>query len=748
MAAGKKIGFLFSDFDDSRALAFYHGVTGLSSKAGYTMVMLPAGPLGSQEEAGTNDRSGLIELVRLLRLDAIITFQFWESCEWFESVLARHTQTPILTVLRKYAGYPGILVTHEDSLFRAVTHLVHEHRCKNIIFCAGTETDAQEYRSRLNGYKKALIECSIEFRPEYVLFSKDYSSPRSAVNETKTPGKMIAEELFHTRGWQAGKDVDAIVAFNDHIAMNIITALADMGIRVPHDIRVIGYDNSPESETADPPLTTLGIRWEEMGKAAMNIVSAMEKETDSTEFIPAAFVIRESCGCTSAIKKLMEISPAAIDDTSFQTIIGELHHSYTHIKELAQNCSRKEQSQKTVRSIGQLLAEYHTLDDAFTALSDYLPALHLSYCAVFRAHHDTGTLSCTQIYEFADGMWQKDNDRTPLDRCAILEKAAARYKGSLVVEPLYVGSTQIGFAVFSMEDIEYAVYDELRNTISNVIYTADLIINLQNTLSDLKKAQAYLIESEKLAALGQLVAGIAHEINTPVGIGITASSYLKSKAEEYRNTVTGNDINPAVLNKQLETIEESSDLILRNLVRAGELIGSFKQVAVDNANDVLRSFNLKEYLHDILVSLGPAIKKTSHAIVLYCPDDLKLHTYPGLFSQIFSNLILNSLTHGLSGKPTPGTIHIHISRRKDKGIAIHYTDDGKGMEKDVLRQIFNPFFTTNRPGGGSGLGMFIVYTIIHQKLKGSISVESSPGQGIDIHIELPPALDTRATGVA
>ena len=736
MARDRKIGFLFSDFTDTRALSFYHGLKQTPVSSAFHIVLLPVGPIGNPDEYKKNDRRKLLDIIHIQQLDAIITFQFWKSEEWFYEIMHRAGETPVLTLLRKYKSHPGIMVPYKTSIYRAVTHLIHEHRCKNIIYCVGSISDTDELRMRFEGYKQALIENGIEYNPEYVLSQKSSFATWRTIPQSFEHGKGIVEELFHKRKYIPGIDIDAIIAFNDYMAIEIMDALAEMNIEVPRDIRIIGHDNTNEAETSNPPLTTLGIRWDDMGKAAIHMIASLNDNPDKSENIPAAFIARESCGCMSPVQKLMNIDFANIDEASYKTIATEMHVSLKQLQEISRNSNRKERSEAMVRSIGQLLAEYHNLEEAFDALSKYLPSLGLSYCAVFSFGQEEIKSDCTQIYEFINGEWNREHDQTVIEQCKILGRIEQQYSGDVVIEPLFVGTTNIGFAVFSIENFEFAVYSELRNTISNVIYTGTLISNLENTLRDLKQTQSYLIETEKLTALGQLVAGIAHEINTPIGIGITASSFLKSKAEDFRTKIQEGSVTPEMLSKQMETIEESSDLILRNLLRAGELIGSFKQVAVDNANESIRTFNLKHYIHDILTSLRPALKKTRHIVTIECPDGLELRNYPGLFSQIFNNLILNSITHGLVDL-TEGKIHIKIEQKKNSLLVIHYSDNGNGMDAETLKQIFHPFFTTNRSGGGSGLGMFIVYTIIHQKLKGTISVQSSPGKGIDVNIEIP-----------
>jgi signal transduction histidine kinase/ligand-binding sensor domain-containing protein len=268
-------------------------------------------------------------------------------------------------------------------------------------------------------------------------------------------------------------------------------------------------------------------------------------------------------------------------------------------------------------------------------------------------------------------------------------------------------------------------------------------IELRRTLERLTIAQRQLLEAEKLASLGGMVAGIAHEINTPLGIGVTASSHLYEEARRMSRLIDSDQLRRSDLEQFQRTACESSDLILRNLQRADRLVKSFKQVAVDQSSEDRRVIDLGSSLNEILTTLGPTLKKTPHRIELHCPPGLIVETAPGALYQIITNLVMNSTLHGLD-QATGGCIRIEASRQEGD-IAIDYADDGRGMEEAVRARVFEPFFTTRRGQGGSGLGMHIVYSLVTQVLHGSIVCESEPGQGARFHIRFNPgAIPPRA----
>jgi signal transduction histidine kinase len=260
-------------------------------------------------------------------------------------------------------------------------------------------------------------------------------------------------------------------------------------------------------------------------------------------------------------------------------------------------------------------------------------------------------------------------------------------------------------------------------------------LKLRGTLDMLTLAQRQLIETEKLASLGGMVAGIAHEINTPLGISVTAASHLQDETRRLSRLISGGELTRSALERFEDMARESADIVLRNLQRADRLVKSFKQVAVDQSSEERRVVDLGATLDEILTTLGPSLKTSGCHIVLNCPQLIIVETAPGALYQIVTNLVMNSLTHGFeTGKPA----EVRIDVRRDAAVVrIDYRDNGRGMDETVRKRIFEPFFTTRRGQGGSGLGMHIVYNLVTQALSGRIECTSAPGQGVLFRIVLP-----------
>lgn len=259
--------------------------------------------------------------------------------------------------------------------------------------------------------------------------------------------------------------------------------------------------------------------------------------------------------------------------------------------------------------------------------------------------------------------------------------------------------------------------------------------SLEESLEKLHRTQKEMIHSAKMAALGDLVAGVAHEVNTPIGVSVTAASFLAERTRQLSELYEKGEMKRSDLEKYLTLAAESSGSVLSNLERAAELVQSFKKVAADQSSEEKRVFEMKGYLEQILLSLRPQFKRTPHQVHMECPDDLSLDSYPGAIMQIMTNLIMNSLIHGFSDG-RPGEITIKVEPSGDN-VALTYRDTGIGMDREQKERIYDPFYTTTRGSGGTGLGMNIVYNLVTQTLKGSIMLETSPGQGAVFFLTLP-----------
>jgi len=258
---------------------------------------------------------------------------------------------------------------------------------------------------------------------------------------------------------------------------------------------------------------------------------------------------------------------------------------------------------------------------------------------------------------------------------------------------------------------------------------------LQAAMENLKKTQNELLRSEKLAALGSLVAGVAHELNTPIGNSVMVASTLSQQTAGLNQAINAG-LKRSMLETYLNDASNATDIILRNLNRAAELITSFKQVAVDQTSSQRRLFSLREVVSEIVVTLRPTIKKTPYKIEFEISENIQMDSFPGPLGQVITNLINNAIIHGFDGGPK-GTILITARKLDEEKVELKLGDDGKGIDAANLGRIFDPFFTTKLGKGGSGLGLNIVYTIVTGVLGGNIAVNSEIGKGTAFTLALP-----------
>ena len=255
-------------------------------------------------------------------------------------------------------------------------------------------------------------------------------------------------------------------------------------------------------------------------------------------------------------------------------------------------------------------------------------------------------------------------------------------------------------------------------------------------IAKLERATNQLVQSEKLASLGRLVAGVAHELNTPLGNSLMVASALCSRIEEFARQVGEGLLRKQTLLDFVDHCRNAATLLQRNSRRAADLIGNFKQVAVDQTSMRRRRFDLRQAIEEVLSTLQPKLKYSGHRVDVTVPTGIVLDSYPGPIEQIIANLLANSLLHGFEGVAA-GTIRISADVQAGECVALSYSDNGIGIGETDAKRVFDPFFTTKLGSGGSGLGLYIVYNLTTAILGGSITLTSKPGQGVHFELLLP-----------
>ncbi len=264
---------------------------------------------------------------------------------------------------------------------------------------------------------------------------------------------------------------------------------------------------------------------------------------------------------------------------------------------------------------------------------------------------------------------------------------------------------------------------------------AESNIELEEAFAELKSTQNKLVNSEKMAALGGMVQGVAHELNTPIGLSITGVSHIQSDTERLAGLLSESKMKKSDLDDFLDSTSNLSKSISVSLDKAANLIRSFKLVSVEQHEEVEQAFNVHSNLADILYSINPSIKGKNVSVENNIPENIHIRSFPGVFYQIYTNLINNSILHGFEDRDS-GLIDIKASYENET-LELVFSDNGKGMSAEVLNKVFDPFFTTKRARGGTGLGMNIIYNLVNDKLLGSVKVSSEEGHGTEYHFTIP-----------
>ena len=460
------------------------------------------------------------------------------------------------------------------------------------------------------------------------------------------------------------------------------------------------------------------------------------------------------------ISRLLEAEKKKVNEANFllEKKVEKRTHQLTLInEELNQEIAEKKLSEAALRESEK---KYRTIIESIEEgyfevnLPGNLIFFNESTCNILGYTHEellginyqefTDSLTSEKMYKVFNTIYKTGIPVKVMDYGIIRKDGTTRILSMSTSLMSDASGEAIGFRGIARDDTDRKLAEEkirrLNDELEHRVAKRTTELNEANTalkqsLETVQATQDRMVETEKMAALGSLVAGIAHEINTPVGIGVTAASLLDERTQKILELYDSGEVRRSDFESYLKAASDSSAYILSNLRRAADLIHSFKQVATDQSNGDCRQFNIKEYIENVLLSLRPKLKKTEHEIELDCPDNLVVISSPGAFSQLLTNLVMNSLIHGFNGSDK-GNIHIGVSE-EGGFLRIQYCDNGEGMDENTLRNIYNPFFTTKRSHGSTGLGMHIVYNLVTQKLGGQISVESKIGEGTLFDIRVP-----------
>ncbi|MBF0358642.1 MAG: HAMP domain-containing protein [Magnetococcales bacterium] len=312
---------------------------------------------------------------------------------------------------------------------------------------------------------------------------------------------------------------------------------------------------------------------------------------------------------------------------------------------------------------------------------------------------------------------------------------------------LLYGTDEIGELARSLEHMKDTMLNHQKD-LENMVEQRTQHLDVTNTvlrdiIVDLNKAQEELVQSEKMASLGRLVAGFAHEINTPIGVAVSTISHIPDMTKQLETMLSGDEVDGDELDQLLENLGKASNLGMSNLNKAADLVRRFKRTSMDQTSEDIRDFNVYDLFQDIITTLHSVFKNTKINLKLECPKDLNICSQPGIIGQVLTNLLMNSFKHGFKDGSMAGNIIVAASFDGDSGIRLKFSDDGCGIGPETLPHIFEPFVTTARSTGGSGLGLYLSYNIITVQLNGEISCKSEIGKGVVFDIHIPNIMQVK-----
>lgn len=628
-------------------------------------------------------------------IDAVVvhsaTVGFQSSEAQMLGLLKQYGDIPIVNIGQKLGHYPYISIDNRQGMLELIEYLIEKQNCQSFAFIKGP-TDNLEANERYMAYRDTLERFDID--------------PTDQIELAGNFAPNFTRDLMHQWVPLQSKLPDVIVCCNDMAAKETIEVLQAYGYRVPDQVMVTGFDDFEYAIAMPVPLSTVNQPLLQEGyEAGVMIRSQLENKPCKRHIeLPTKAVLRQSTGSTQ-----IEDKQKNLEQPDYWEFIQLRDLQLGRQQLMRQMMERGDTLQNIQKSCNALYAS--GIDHLFVFIRDEgKPYLSIEIEKGVVKPVIPGTVSENLL----------TNNRKIRDDNTDLH---------WVILPLLDESYHYGFLVAhtDQKDIEYteAFGEQISVLLANeyLQQQAEMINN-------------QIVQNEKMAALGGLVSGVAHEVNTPLGNSLLAASNVKEEVKRIRKLLDSGQLTKRDFDNFVESSEIATNILEHNLFRAADLITNFKQVAVDQTVEEKRELDLGEYLNSVFSSLSLHAKNSKVQIERNFEKEVIINTYPGTWAQIFSNIFLNCFKHGLNGGKESGTIKINLFTEQDN-IALTISDNGQGMSEKVKKHIFDPFFTTKRGQGGTGLGMHIVFNLCAQRLNGTIEVTSKPKVGSEFIVRVP-----------
>ena len=645
-------------------------------------------PLGylPKSEVETPSYRRIHQTLRQLNPDIVLAYggglAFNSTKATYQSILDFYEGIPIVNMGFTYEGIPSIIVDNYHGMLQLMQKIVQRRPDGKILYVSGPVTN-EDNKLRLQALRDALAEQGRILSDDQILVG-DFTA-------------RVAQDVFSDYLSSTKTPANIIVCANDLSAKGVLDSIKLNNLRCPDDMWVTGYDDFEYAASIRPGLSTVHFPAKDLGIKAGLLAKQMlvgEANLPLSTVVPGYAVLRGTTG---------DEHPGLGDyDKQLSEQWALIHQRDNNARKLSvlRNFQRRvplKDILKDIRSsLGDLQIEQLSL--FVNELGDDGKA-YVSEIDMEGIHHEERHDGATLPSQFST------NDEASYWLLCPLETEEIQY-GYLVAKSTLISAEFVEFIAPQFTDLLHTEALEARNE----------NYRLQNELN------------ERMASLGSLVSGVAHEVNTPIGTGKLAASSLLDSITVLRQKADENRLTKKDFDEFLGESGEYSQIIFQSLDRAAELISNFKMVSVDQTAESQRQFDLGEYIASVLISLRHQLKGTPVELELALEEGVIVNTFPGAVAQVITNLFMNALKHGLNNGARAGVIKLEL-KKQSRGFRLTIADNGKGASKDVLSHVFDPFFTTTRGNGGSGLGMHIVFNLVSQKLNWSIQLQSEVESG-------------------
>ncbi len=686
---------------------------------------------------------------------------------------------PTVSIGIENEKYPSIVNDNALGMKLIAEHLINVHGDKEFLYISGKKTHP-ESNHRLTSFIKTLKENNIVLEENRVLYG-DFS--RDCIRNLLTP--FLDSDI---------KKIDVIVCANDTMAKETIDILKEYGYLVPKDIAVTGFDNSISAKLQLPKITTINQPVELIAKESVDFILKLieSKETQKHILKKPNLIINESCGC---FKHDNEVKAASVFDNInfikselFESLINSSGEEFIRdIRDTLYSCNNtksilqlRDSTLALVNSvindiddIGKLkilnsiniklinlfkesqirieVQSHVNFTDSIAETRIQFERLLMSVDLLSLFHNVDSIFNTYKIKSYYILLYNNDSDSSELNLVhGVVESAdldcinnnysfktvdfipsellPSADRSTLITLPLFSLNRCFGFIVIDLANMDGSFIENIHMHLSSTLMN---ILSLEK----LKETQKLLMESEKLAFLGNLVAGLAHEVNTPLGITVTATSFYRELLYNLKSQFEKGLLTKKIVTHFFEKTGETSELIQKSLNTTIKLIDRFKLISTNTDFEVRTVFDIVEYINRYIEKNREDLDKNSIELIIKSPEIILIDSYPLVFERIINNLINNSINHGFINIENP-RIELEIIK-DDNNLTLIYEDNGKGCDEKQITKIFNPFFTTKRSSGFTGLGLTIIYNLIHMKLKGEIICNSQNNQGLILKITVP-----------